>query len=282
MIGSLAYRLETSASARSTNVTFGDNTSSSSAGGGGPFAKGSDGCFVGQAYGGYRGFPDVTLTGGRMPNPFVTTRLVWDDDINPEGLAEQWKHTLKLVFGESASPPSSYSKDGNAIAPPPSREPFLKLDLFVNFGQFVYDDANPEIQLAPAPQTHSRSQAGKISLSRIPMPSCWGGRQERGLSSRASCIFSLRRRSTTTPATVTRLTSISQATPVAIKPVSTVFWSSTSLPRSAGKLGKFPRASLGILQRTSKPTIGALVDPQAIPGRAATVTRMKSGLALVS
>ena len=28
-----------------------------------------------------------------------------------------------------------------ATKPP---EPFLKLDLFANFGQFVYDDANPE------------------------------------------------------------------------------------------------------------------------------------------
>ena len=42
-----------------------------SPGGGGPFAKGDDGIFVGQAYGGYKGFPGFTFTGGRMPNPFV-------------------------------------------------------------------------------------------------------------------------------------------------------------------------------------------------------------------
>src|SRR5499427_3440012 len=92
-------RLETSANPRSTNVTFGDDASSSSAGGGGPFAKGSDGVFVGQAYAGYKGFPGFTFTGGRMPNPFVNTLMVWDPDINPEGLAEQWKHTW--TFGES-------------------------------------------------------------------------------------------------------------------------------------------------------------------------------------
>src|SRR6267142_3901341 len=92
-------RLETSASPRSTNVTFGDDTSSSSAGGGGPFAKGSDVVYVGQAYAGYKGFPDFTFTAGRMPNPLVTTRMVWDPDINPEGLAEQWKHTFTLNFG---------------------------------------------------------------------------------------------------------------------------------------------------------------------------------------
>ncbi len=134
-------RLETSANSRSTNVTFGDDTSSSSAGGGGPFAKGSDVVYVGQAYGGYKGFPDFTFTAGRMPNPLVTTRMVWDPDINPEGLAEQWKHTF--VFGGEPPPPPVFSKDGKAVAGPPP-QPFLKLDLFANFAQFVYDDSNPE------------------------------------------------------------------------------------------------------------------------------------------
>ena len=103
-------RLETSNNARSTNVTFGDDTASSTAGGGGPFEKNSDTVYVGQAYGGYKGFPDFTFTAGRMPNPLVNTRMVWDPDINPEGLAEQWKHTC--VFGGEAPPPPVYSKDG--------------------------------------------------------------------------------------------------------------------------------------------------------------------------
>jgi hypothetical protein len=138
-------RLETNASGRSTNVTFGDDTSLSSAGGGGPFAKGSDVVYVGQAYGGYKGFPDFTFTAGRMPNPLLSTRMVWDPDINPEGLAEQWKHTF--VFGGEPPPPPSYAKDGKdgkAVVPAKAPEPFLKLDLFANFAQFVYDDSNPE------------------------------------------------------------------------------------------------------------------------------------------
>ena len=141
-------RLETNASPRSTNVTFGGDTSTDSPGGGGPFAKGDDTVYVGQAYGGYRGFPGFTFTAGRMPNPLVTTIMTWDPDINPEGLAEQWKHTF--VFGGGAPPPApsfgkdGYSKDGKAVALPPPEEPFLKLDLFANFAQFVYDDANPE------------------------------------------------------------------------------------------------------------------------------------------
>src|SRR5438105_11275307 len=108
-------RLETSQSVRSTNVTFGDDTSgSSTASNNGPFSKVSDGISVGQAYVGYRGFRDLVIMGGRMPldNVLVGTRMVWDDDINPEGVSEQWKHTF--VFGGEAS--DSYSKDGKATA----------------------------------------------------------------------------------------------------------------------------------------------------------------------
>jgi hypothetical protein len=137
-------RLETSQNPRSTNVTFGDDTSgNSNASSNGPFSKANDGIYVGQAYVGYRGIPDVTLTGGKMANPLLTTLMVWDPDINPEGLAEQWKHTFNIgsTGGEASS---SYAKDGKNVAPVSKPEPLIKLDLFANFAQFVYDDANPE------------------------------------------------------------------------------------------------------------------------------------------
>lgn len=138
-------RLETSQNPRSTNVTFGDDTSgSATASSNGPFSKTSDGINVGQAYVGYRGFHDITLTAGKMPNPMVSTLMVWDPDINPEGLAEQWKHTFNIgsVGGETEQ---SYSKDGKNVATAAAKsEPFMKLDVFANFAQFVYDDANPE------------------------------------------------------------------------------------------------------------------------------------------
>jgi Putative porin len=147
-------RLETANGARSTNVTFGDDTASSTPGGGGPFEKNSDGIYVGQAYGGYNGFPGFTFTAGRMPNPLViANRLVWDPDINPEGLAEQWKHTF--VFGAEPAPPPSFSKDGKAVVAPKPPEPFLKLDVFANVAQFVYDDANPENPLGARATTSS-------------------------------------------------------------------------------------------------------------------------------
>jgi Putative porin len=154
-------RLETSQNPRSSNVTFADDTSSSSPGGGGPFAKGSDGINVGQLYLGYKGFRDITLTAGKMPNPLVTTLMLWDTDINPEGLSEQWKHTFTFAMGsqEPETELASYTKDGAAVPAKKKKSEGgtkkMTLDLFVNFAQFVYDDANPENPLGPRATTTS-------------------------------------------------------------------------------------------------------------------------------
>ena len=143
-------RLETSTSARSTNVTFGDDS--------GPFGKTSDGAFVGQAYLGYKGIKGLTLTAGRIPNPFVSTPMVLDGDINPDGISQQYKRTFNLDLGGGAAAASteSYSKDGTtSVATAAVSEPTrMSIDFFANFGQFVYDDNNPENPIG-APATSS-------------------------------------------------------------------------------------------------------------------------------
>jgi len=137
-------RLETSSNPRSTNVTIGDEAS------GGPFSKGSDGINVGQAYLGYKGLRDFTFTGGRMPNPLVTTSMIWDADINPEGISEQWKHTFNLNFGGGQTTAAAdYSKDGTSAAAVVSEPIKMTIDLFANFAQFIYDDSNPEDPVGP-------------------------------------------------------------------------------------------------------------------------------------
>ncbi|MEP7016232.1 MAG: putative porin [Verrucomicrobiota bacterium] len=155
-------RLETSTSPRSTNVTFGDDSQVN-----GPFSKDSDRISVGQVYLGYRGFKDITLTAGRMPQPLVTTPMVWDDDINPEGLAQQWKHSFNFEFGGggSVAQPASYTKEGDkaVAAPLAAEEPFkLKVDLFANFAQFVYDDANPENPLGRRSTTTANGRTPQL------------------------------------------------------------------------------------------------------------------------
>lgn len=85
---SFGVRLETSTSSRSSNVTMGDDSAANSS----PFHKASDGVYVGQIYLTYAPSPLFSITAGRMPNPLNTTLMVWDGDINPEGLAEQFKY----------------------------------------------------------------------------------------------------------------------------------------------------------------------------------------------
>lgn len=162
-------RLETNASDRSTNVTFGGESS------GGPFAKGDDGIFVGQAYFGYTGFPDFKFTGGRMPNPLINTSMVWDDDINPEGLAEQWKHTFTFNLGGGGGEAvqsyskGGYSKEGKGVVAAQASEPFkLKLDVFANFAQFVYDDENPENPIGNNPTVGSAGGGTGQTGQKIP------------------------------------------------------------------------------------------------------------------
>ena len=99
-------RLDTSSNPRSPWVTFGSSSP-------GPFGKSANGIAVGQAYMGWHPWDWLDLTVGKMPNPLYTTPMVWDPDLNPEGAAERFKVTV-----------------GNA-------------DFFANFGQFLYQDNNP-------------------------------------------------------------------------------------------------------------------------------------------
>jgi hypothetical protein len=100
-------RLETSSSSRSTNVTLGDD-------GGAPSNKDSDRIHVGQLYLGWRGLDWAGFEVGRVANPLITSSMVWDGDINPEGAVERFRHK----FGD--------------------------VEVFATLGQWLYDDVNPE------------------------------------------------------------------------------------------------------------------------------------------
>lgn len=106
-------RLETASNPRSPWVTLGANDSGS-----GVFSKAGGGISVGQVYLGWHPGEWLDVTLGKMPNPLYTTPMVWDSDLNPEGAAERLKYTI-----------------GQA-------------DLFLTFGQFLYQDTNPT-QAAP-------------------------------------------------------------------------------------------------------------------------------------
>jgi hypothetical protein len=92
---------------RSGNVTFGHGDAA------GPFGKDQSLLAIDQVYLGWKPTSDITLTGGQMINPLYTTNLVWDDNLNPTGAAEQYDHSF-----------------GNG------------LEIFGTAGQFVYQAAS--------------------------------------------------------------------------------------------------------------------------------------------
>ena len=93
---SWGFRFETSTGSRSSNVTMGDDA--------GPFAKNSDTVNIGQIWAKWEPTPEFSLTLGRMPNPLVSTLMVWDADINPEGIAEKFtRRSGKSEFSLTAA-----------------------------------------------------------------------------------------------------------------------------------------------------------------------------------
>jgi hypothetical protein len=57
------------------------------------------------AYGSWEFIDDLTLQGGKVKNPFMKSEVVWDDDVNPEGLSEIYQKkfgdtALKFVAGQ--------------------------------------------------------------------------------------------------------------------------------------------------------------------------------------
>lgn len=101
-------RLETSTNPRSPWVTFGDDSNST------PSAKNSDSVNIGQVFLGWRPTDWFEMTVGKMPMPLYVTPMLWDADINPEGAVEKFKYSVG------------------------------SFDLFANFGQFLYQDTNPD------------------------------------------------------------------------------------------------------------------------------------------
>jgi hypothetical protein len=76
---------------RSGNVTFGHSDAA------GPFGKDQSLLALDQVYLGWHANDDFTLTGGQMPQPFYTTSMIWSDDLNPAGAAEQYDHTFDNI-----------------------------------------------------------------------------------------------------------------------------------------------------------------------------------------
>jgi len=122
-------QLQTGNAADSANQTFGNGFNNYN-------------IYISRAYLGWNATGWLTVIGGKQPNPFYTTDLVWDSDINPDGFVERIDfHKLFSSFGTETV---SYS-DGKTVASASSSvrvAPPWELSLVA--GQFIYTDNNED------------------------------------------------------------------------------------------------------------------------------------------
>jgi hypothetical protein len=103
-----------------------------------------DGLFVGQVFLKYQPFDWLTVEAGKFRPNLVSTRMIWDADICPEGIGENFLWHFGETGAQGPAGPTGYDKDGKEskmVTPPPTGMTF---DLFANFAQYIYDDGGFE------------------------------------------------------------------------------------------------------------------------------------------
>jgi hypothetical protein len=92
--------------------------------------------FISKACVGWKPTDWFTVLGGKFSNPFYSTDLTWDPDINPNGVAEVI--AFHKLFAPEVAATGGYAKDGKTfkeVAPAA-----LPWELSLVAGQFIFDD----------------------------------------------------------------------------------------------------------------------------------------------
>jgi hypothetical protein len=97
--------------------------------------------YITRAFMGWSPEPGLTFIAGKQPNPFYTTDLIYDPEVDPTGLVERidFDKLFNLSFGE----PVAEGKDAKApVAPAPV--PGVSLELALIAGQFIFENNNAD------------------------------------------------------------------------------------------------------------------------------------------
>ena len=111
-------QLQTTQNSDSANQTFGDSATGAS-------GFGNYNIYISRAFVGWNANDWLTLVGGKQANPFYTTDLVWDGDINPDGFVE--KIDLLKAFNSLTCSPGDVRSES-------------RYGLSLVAGQFVFAD----------------------------------------------------------------------------------------------------------------------------------------------
>ena len=95
--------------------------------------------YILRAFMGWRPRPGLTFIVGKQANPFYTTDMEWDSDIEPTGLVERidFHKFFNMTFGEPG-----LSKEGKEAVAPPPPPPGNAFELSLIAGQFVFQNNN--------------------------------------------------------------------------------------------------------------------------------------------
>jgi hypothetical protein len=99
--------------------------------------------FISRAFLGWNPEPGLTFIAGKRANPFYTTDMVWDPEVDPTGLVERidFHKFFNITFGE---PVTGYSKEGKAPPPPAAPASGNTLEVSLIAGQFIFFDNNED------------------------------------------------------------------------------------------------------------------------------------------
>ena len=145
---------------------------------------------VDRAYLRYAPFESLSVSGGRIPNPWFGTDLMWDDDLNFEGVAATWKPMLTDSFSPYVTAGYFPVKERN---PPAARSRALAGAQLgfqwtlnprnsLKFGAAVYDFSRFE--------GHPEDDASFDSILQLPISPTYGNSvYEAGLRQRGNTLF---------------------------------------------------------------------------------------------
>jgi Putative porin len=97
------------------------------------------GVYVSRAFMGWAPLPGLTFIAGKQANPFYTTDLIYDPDLDPIGLVERvdFAKFFNMTFGEPVA------AEGKAPPPAPPA-PVNALEVSLIAGQFVFQNNNAD------------------------------------------------------------------------------------------------------------------------------------------
>jgi hypothetical protein len=94
--------------------------------------------YISRAFMGWNPTPGLTFIAGKQPNPFYTTDMVYDPEVDPTGLVERidFDKLFNLSFGEPVA--------AEGAVAPPAPAPGISLELALIAGQFTFNNNNAD------------------------------------------------------------------------------------------------------------------------------------------